>query len=203
VQPSNDPNTSMPPQSTPQPPYSPAAQNFPTQPATHYPTQGQSVWDQLTGRFRAASAGQRAGILVGGGCATLIVVCLLCTLASAALGRGITGGTPDVGAVTSTHTAAPAQQRAAASATSAPASTATPTSNLTATATSTPQPKPTATPKPRPTATPKPKPTCIPGAVNCNPWGYNFTHGSHIYNPAGRSAPTLPASPTSGTETAM
>jgi hypothetical protein len=33
--------------------------------------------------------------------------------------------------------------------------------------------------------TPKPKPTCIPGAVNCNPWGYNFTHGSHIYNPAG------------------
>jgi hypothetical protein len=30
-----------------------------------------------------------------------------------------------------------------------------------------------------------PTPTCITGAVNCNPWGYNFTNGSRIFNPAG------------------
>jgi hypothetical protein len=26
-------------------------------------------------------------------------------------------------------------------------------------------------------------PTCIPGAVNCNPWGYNVDHGSDITKP--------------------
>lgn len=27
------------------------------------------------------------------------------------------------------------------------------------------------------------QPTCIPGAENCNPWGYNFTHGTTITDP--------------------
>lgn len=27
------------------------------------------------------------------------------------------------------------------------------------------------------------QPTCIPGAENCNPWGYNFTHGATITDP--------------------
>jgi hypothetical protein len=52
--------------------------------------------------------------------------------------------------------------------------------------TNTPAPtaKPTPTAQPTPTDTPvPPPPTCIPGAVNCNPWGYNFNHGSFIYNP--------------------
>jgi hypothetical protein len=55
-------------------------------------------------------------------------------------------------------------------------------------ATRTPTPKPTATPQPAPTDTPvppPPAPTCIPGAVNCNPYGYNFEPGNLIYNPPG------------------
>jgi hypothetical protein len=34
-----------------------------------------------------------------------------------------------------------------------------------------------------PTRTLVAQPTCIPGAENCNPWGYNFTHGSAITDP--------------------
>src|SRR5690348_10926899 len=34
-----------------------------------------------------------------------------------------------------------------------------------------------------PTRTPVAQPTCIPGAENCNPWGYNFTHGATITDP--------------------
>ncbi|HEX6540659.1 MAG TPA: hypothetical protein VF040_02805 [Ktedonobacterales bacterium] len=34
-----------------------------------------------------------------------------------------------------------------------------------------------------PTTTPAPVPTCLPDAVNCNPWGYNFTQGNRIYKP--------------------
>ena len=44
-----------------------------------------------------------------------------------------------------------------------------------------PTPKPTQKPTPRPTQ-PPPKPTSCPG-INCNPWGYNFSPGSLIYNP--------------------
>jgi hypothetical protein len=57
--------------------------------------------------------------------------------------------------------------------------------------TATPKPHastPTATPKPHastPTATPNSQPTATPcPAVNCNPWGYNFSPpGNLIYNP--------------------
>jgi hypothetical protein len=55
--------------------------------------------------------------------------------------------------------------------------------------TATPKPAaPTATPKPHapsPTATPNSQPTATPcPAVNCNPWGYNFSPpGNLIYNP--------------------
>ncbi len=44
-------------------------------------------------------------------------------------------------------------------------------------------PQPTATPTDVPAPQPQPTPTCIPDAVNCNPWGYNFSPGNRIYSP--------------------
>jgi hypothetical protein len=71
------------------------------------------------------------------------------------------------------------------------AETSTPTQTAVATSAPTPSPTPSPTlPSPSPTATPTavpppPQPTCIPGAVNCNPWGYNFSPGTLIYSPPG------------------
>jgi hypothetical protein len=39
------------------------------------------------------------------------------------------------------------------------------------------------TPSAPSTRTPIAQSTCIPGAENCNPWGYNFTHGTNITDP--------------------
>lgn len=85
--------------------------------------------------------------------------------------KATTGPTQAVATSTASPTAQP-------TATSAPTATARPQP----TATTKPIPQPTATPKPipQPTATPKP---CIPGAVNCNPWGYNFNCCNYIYSP--------------------
>jgi hypothetical protein len=51
-----------------------------------------------------------------------------------------------------------------------------------------PTPKPTARPTPHPTPRPtqsplRPTPTPKPCQSPCNPWGYNFSPGSLIYNP--------------------
>ena len=45
-----------------------------------------------------------------------------------------------------------------------------------------PTPRPTAKPKPKPKPTPRPTPR--PTGVNGNPWGYNFSPGAFLYNPA-------------------
>jgi hypothetical protein len=158
-----------------------SSSDFPTQASNkspQYPTWGQphqqgaqgSVWQRFNAWLATRSNGQRVGIGLGAGFSALLVVCVMCSCIAAALGNGGTSsnGTNNVRAVVSTHTTDMSQRQATALAT--------------ATATDIP-----ATPTPLPTATatpkPKPKPTCIPGAVNCNPWGYNFSHGSVIYNP--------------------
>lgn len=66
-----------------------------------------------------------------------------------------------------------------------PPPTTAPTRPPTAVPTATPTPRPTPKPTPRPTQPPAPKPTPTPScqAVNGNPWCYNFTLGSFIYNP--------------------
>jgi hypothetical protein len=76
-----------------------------------------------------------------------------------------------------------------ATASALPEETFSPTPIATSASTPSPTPFPTL-PSPSPTATPTavpppPQPTCIPGGVNCNPWGYNFTAGNVIYSPPG------------------
>lgn len=56
-------------------------------------------------------------------------------------------------------------------------------------------PTPTPTPTPLPALTPIPKPTPCP-AVNCNPWGYNFTCCNFITAPAVGFCGYFPCSPT-------
>jgi hypothetical protein len=157
--------------------------------------QGKTLWAKFRNMPRVAQ------VLIAVGAALSLMVCSCCSCAG--LAGALSGGpsTAQSTATTSSHNSnsgivlvgtATATKGSTASATSGStdtsAATSTPTSQTSQpTATPQPKPQPTATPKPKPqpTATPKPKPTCIPGAVNCNPWGYNFTSGNYIYSPPG------------------
>jgi hypothetical protein len=119
----------------------------------------QNAFAQLCGLPRRTQA-------IVGGCAGAIVLC--CCIAAAAA-------------------SSPGSQTGASS----PTATATTQSVLVSDATATTGPIATATAaltpksKPKPTATDTviAQPTCIPGAVNCNPWGYNFSPGTVITDP--------------------
>jgi hypothetical protein len=115
---------------------------------------------------------------VGGAVVGLLAIAIIG--ACIAAGASASGGAPSTVAATQTPNSA-AFGGGTPQATDTPHATATPSPTNTATAT--PRPTATATSIPIPTDTPVPAPpTCIPGAVNCNPWGYNFTPGNLIYN---------------------
>jgi hypothetical protein len=154
--------------------------------------QGKSVWANFRSMPRVAQ------VLIAVGAALSLMVCSCCSRSGLVGALGSGPSTAQSTATTSSHNSnsgivlvATSTATTEPTATATPDATATPAATATATATSqptgTPHPQPTATPKPKPqpTATPKPKPTCIPGAVNCNPWGYNFTSGNYIYSPPG------------------
>lgn len=119
-----------------------------------------------------------------------VLVMLLMSLSALGAGTdGTAGGaaTPTPGQLAQHPTATPTNIQAPTTAPTltpqpSPSPTATPTSSPSPSPTPTPQP-PTPTPKPKPTPTPTPKPKCPYGAVNGNPWCYNFSCCSHIYSP--------------------
>jgi hypothetical protein len=154
---------------------------------------GKGMWSRFRGMPRIAQ------VLLAVGAALILMVCSCCSCSGFAAALG--GGSPSVQATATTgsgsHSGASSHTGSSgtngvvfvATATATPQPTVTPQP----TATATPAPQPTATAKPQPTATPRPqpqptatpKPSCIPGAVNCNPWGYTFTNtGKYIYSPA-------------------
>ena len=146
----------------------------------------------IMGRFRAMPRLAQVLIAVGAALTLMVCSCCSCTGLVGALGGGsptaqsttaASHNTTGTGLFRSTPGATSAVAHATATATLAPTATAIPSPTPQPTATATPRPRPTATPRPQPTATPKP--TCIPGAVNCNPWGYNFSSGHYIYSPPG------------------
>jgi hypothetical protein len=144
----------------------------------HYQATRQSPAQQVQQLFKTLpQRTQQEQVFIVKG--SLVAAIVFCTMTGVAVG----GGHPPssnagiTAAATSTPQASDSGPSGSGVGVLAPTATPSPTA--------TPKPKPTATPKPKPTATPKPKPTCIPGAVNCNPWGYNFSHGSYIYNPPG------------------
>jgi hypothetical protein len=130
-------------------------QNYPTLPSRNPPPilPGKKGSAAQNPLARLRSARFRTKTIVGGVSVGIIVCCCI----GAAVIDSASGG------ATATPTATSAQVAG----------------GLTATATA----KPTATPKPTPTDTVESQPTCIPGAVNCNPWGYNFSPGNLIYTP--------------------
>jgi hypothetical protein len=74
------------------------------------------------------------------------------------------------------------------------------------TASPTPAPTPTAEPTPAPTPKPTPRPTAKPTAkpvtgVYGNPWGYNFTPGTKIYDPPAAFCDYFPCIPSFWTST--
>jgi hypothetical protein len=118
---------------------------------------------------------------LGLGCGTIIVLLLMCSVFSYAI--GIPGGGP-----TTPPTATPTQQQVAQiSSTETPTQdVATPPATLPPTPTPTPVPTkpPAPTPTPIPTKPPAPTPTPQPETgVNGNPWGYDFNPGTLITNP--------------------
>jgi hypothetical protein len=157
-----------------QPPYDPSSppttptsptwqqQQMPTLPGVPGGQQKTGLWQ----RYRGAS--RTVQVLIAAGAALTLLVCSCCSCG--VFVSALNGG----------------KSTAASTATSGSGQTAQQGSTGVATAS---RVAPTATPEPtstaQPTATPKPvaKPTCILGAVNCNPWGYNFTHGHLIYSP--------------------
>jgi hypothetical protein len=111
-------------------------------------------------------------VLIAVAAAMVVMVCSCCSCVG--LAGALNGGSPTAQSTATSGNTSSLSQKTSATAT-ATKTQATPTAQPTATAV----PTATATPKPQP------KPTCIPGAVNCNPWGYNFTHGSYITSPPG------------------
>jgi hypothetical protein len=97
------------------------------------------------------------GVGIGAGCSVFLVIAVLATCLVLAFGSGGLG-TP----TTANHGAA--NGTATSKATNTAKTPAAATTTVTA-------------------ATPTT--ACTTGAVNCNPWGYNFTNGSRIFNPAG------------------
>jgi hypothetical protein len=135
----------------------------------------------LLERFRRAPRSARLGIGSGVGCGALVIILALCALlGSQFLGgmvgnTGISGAAPVAGQIGQTGLSATATSLPTATNTTVPTSTPQPTAIPTSAPTATPRPQPTATPVP-PTPTPCP-------AVNCNPWGYNFTCCKQIFSP--------------------
>lgn len=168
------PNQSGQPSHTPHPfsvPVAPANPTAPTWQPTQTPTLPGSHNSQLKARLwqRYRGMSRNAQILIAVGASLVLLMCSCCSCGVFA------------NALNSSNSTA-----ASTATTGSSGQTAHLVSSVTAT-----RPTPTATPKPTatalPTATPKPapKPTCIPGAVNCNPWGYRFSGGKLIYNPPG------------------
>lgn len=117
---------------------------------------------------------------LGFGVLLLVLLVAICSGGVNAAGAflGSSSATP-----TTAHTAGNRSSNSGLAAGTATA-TDTPTPAPTDTPTPSPTPRPTATSTPvPPTATPISQPTCIPNAVNCNPWGYNFSCCNHIYSP--------------------
>ncbi|HEX5548015.1 MAG TPA: hypothetical protein VFX24_11440, partial [Ktedonobacterales bacterium] len=138
--------------------------------------QSSTLWQ----RYRGLSRNIQVLIAVGAALTLLVCSCGSCSVFASALNSE----QPTAVSTATTHGVGQVAHKS-----NSPA-TATATRPL-PTATATPRPKlPTATPKPLPTSTPKPKPptatpkpSCIPGAVKCNPWGYNYSGGNLIYDP--------------------
>jgi hypothetical protein len=135
-------------------------------------TGSQTAQQSRTIRSRFREMPRIAQVLIAVGAALSLMVCSCCSCS------GLVGALGNM-SPTVQATATPGRTNAG-SVTYKPGATATttqmppsPTAQPTATATATPMPQP-------PTATPKPRPSCLPGAVNCNPWGYNFTSGHYI-----------------------
>jgi hypothetical protein len=128
--------------------------------------QWQDLWDYLNSKPGADR--HRNEVLVGVVCVVFVLSCVL-TSADLIAASGAPGAqaTPTPGTAAQVITSV-------ARATLAPQATATPKPTATATA------QPTDTPVPPPTATSVPQ-DC---AVICNPWGYDFSPGNLIYNPA-------------------
>jgi hypothetical protein len=156
------------------------------------------------GRFWDRGAGHKAVLLIA---IPLLTICACCSggtifavaFSATPLGQQLalqteateTAQAVNAGQVSATRTAHALAfpPSTATASTLPPAETSTPTAVATAASTPSPTPSPTL-PSPSPTATPTavpppPQPTCIPGAVNCNPWGYNFSPGNLIYSPPG------------------
>ncbi|HLG78061.1 MAG TPA: hypothetical protein VFA41_17165 [Ktedonobacteraceae bacterium] len=139
---------------------------------------------------RFTSWWQRQRLLVKIGCILLLLpVCGFCGSAAAVgtyagIYEGITGQSP-FPTPTPTQTGQVAQvltTRAASPTRVVPTRAITPTPKPTHAPSPTPTQRPTPTPRPQPTS-PPPTPTPSCQAVNNNPWCYNFSPGSLIYNP--------------------
>lgn len=166
------------PSGTPPPPITPDAPTVVTppvgQPSRFGPMYGQAraqavqqsktLWSRFRGMPRVNQ------ILIAVAAAMVVMVCSCCSCVG--LAGALNGGSPTAQSTATSGNTGSLGQKTSATAT-ATKTKATPTA------------QPTATAVPTATAKPQPKPTCIPGAVNCNPWGYNFTHGSRIYSPPG------------------
>lgn len=163
---------------------------WPTQPPTYAvparPPNRLTTWmNQSWQWFRR----QSRRIQLGVGCAGVVGLLILCScmVALAAAGNNPASSptaTPGAIAQATKHLV---NQTASPTATKGTPPTATPQPSSTPTPapTNTPPPKPTATspPPPPPTATPTQAPSCAYGAVNGNPWCYNFQCCTVITSP--------------------
>jgi hypothetical protein len=131
-----------------------------------------ATWQRLQGRPRSFQAGVGAALLVGITLLALATGVVMANPNAGFLGSGSTSDTtpPATNGNGNGNVALATQQHVELAATSTPAPTATATATPVPTATSV------------PTATPIP---LICTDAGCNPWGYNFSHGSAINNPPG------------------
>lgn len=153
---------------------------YPSPPPQQKPLPHERLWT-LWRRYRAMRKRAQWGI----GCLAVFLLCGMCScvgaLAAPSMPQVATTLSPTATQVTLGNTT----QATATSTATVHADTSTPTSVPAATPTvmptPVPTPMPTTPPTRQPAPSPTPKPTCQ--AVNNNPWCYNFSPGSPIYNP--------------------
>ena len=138
----------------------------------------QATWQRVQHGPRSFQAGMATAVLIGA-CALFSVTGLVMASPNAGfLGSGTTQTVASGSGGDAAHTSGGNSGDTGSSGQQSQQQAATATTKPVPTATATPAPVPTDTPVPAP----PPAPTCIPGAVNCNPWGYNFAPGNLIYN---------------------
>src|SRR5258708_3660712 len=183
MQPPNNSGWQGPPSNTNYPPWQQQDYNQSTQQHPGYGQSQQPQWGQQSPVAPVPPPPRRSWLKTPSKSRTLLLGCLLpLCVALCCVIAGVSAATNSHNQVAAIPTPTAAATNTTSAALVATSSTEKPTQKPTANPTPKPTDRPTAAPTHPPVATSTPKPTCQ-GAINGNPWCYNFSPGGTITVP--------------------